>query len=88
MNEQDRLTFEWFLNNTTTKLLDFYNSVHIYNLARMYTMAQQGKVHTLIPADWPVHDNPWGVELLAASLRGVFDNESMQEKYLKWKHCD
>lgn len=87
MTEEERVIYTWFTENIPTRIFDFYETLHIYNLYRMYELAQQGIRHILIPDDWPV-DSQWGMELLAASLKGATNSKRMKDQYIEWKNND
>lgn len=82
MNDDERMIFEWFAINTK-ELVDFYLTLHIHNLARIFAMALEGRRHTLIPNDWPI-ESDWSFELLAASIMGACNNPEKKKELAEW----
>ena len=82
MNEEDLLVYTWVKDNLDT-MIDFYQTLHIYNLVNIKEHAKDGIRHFLIPDSWPM-DSRWGLELLYSSISGVMKVESMQKRWLNW----
>ena len=82
MTEDERKVFEWFTANTS-KMVEFYCTLHIHNLARMFAMALEDKRHILIPDDWPI-ESQWSFELLAASIMGACNNPEKKKELTEW----
>ena len=86
MNEQEKEELLWFTQNLPL-LIDFYSTLHIYNLVNMENLASKGEKHMLIPVNWPIGSG-WSLELLSASIQGVLKNECKRDEWLNWIKTD
>ena len=86
MNEEEKEELLWFTQNLPW-LIDFYNTLHIYNLVNMENLASKGEKHMLIPENWPIGSG-WSLELLSASIQGVLKNECKRDEWLNWIKTD
>ena len=86
MNEEEKEELLWFTQNLPL-LIDFYSTLHIYNLVNMENMASKGEKHMLIPEHWPIGSD-WSLELLSASIQGVLNNECKRDEWLNWIKTD
>lgn len=82
MTEEEKGVYLWFVTNLP-KMVDFYSTLHIFNLVNILSWAKHGKRHTLIPDDWPI-ESAWSLELLVASVGGVMKNNDKQEEWENW----
>ena len=82
MTEEEKKVYLWFVTNLP-KMVDFYSTLHIFNLVNILSWAKQGKRHTLIPDDWPI-DSQWSFELLAASIMGACNNPEKKKELAEW----
>ena len=82
MTEEEKKVYLWFITNLP-KMVDFYSTLHIFNLVNILSYAEQGKKHILIPDDWPI-ESAWSLELLASSAGGVMKNKSKLEEWENW----
>ena len=86
MTEEEKEELLWFTQNLPS-LIDFYSTLHIYNLVNMENMASKGEKHMLIPENWPIGAG-WSLELLSASIQGVLKNECKRDEWLNWIKTD
>ena len=86
MTEEEKEELLWFTQNLPL-LIDFYSTLHIYNLVNMENMASKGEKHMLIPENWPIGSG-WSLELLSASIQGVLKNECKRNEWLNWIKTD
>ena len=82
MTEDEYKVFNWFSANTP-KMVDFYCTLHIHNLASMYAKAVEYERHMLIPDNWPI-ESQWSFELLAASILGACNNPEKKKELTEW----
>ena len=86
MTEEEKKVYLWFITNLP-KMVDFYSTLHIFNLVNILSYAEQGEKHMLIPENWPIGSG-WSLELLSASIQGVLKNECKRDEWLNWIKTD
>ena len=82
MTEEETMLVKWFTNNLPM-LVEYYNTLHIFNLVNMQLLASQCQKHILIPESWPIKTQ-WSFELLAASISGCLNNPDMNKRWEDW----